>query len=66
MNITVNGQAREVETNSTLQQLLVALGLDGKPVVIELNRAAIFPRDFATTIIPADAVIEIVVLAAGG
>ena len=66
MNITVNGQAREIETNSTLQQLLVALGFDGKPVVIELNREAIFPRDFATSIMPKDATIEIVVLAAGG
>ncbi len=66
MNITVNGQGREIEPNSSLQNLLVALGLAEKPVVIELNREAIFSRDYATTIIPVDAVIEIVVLAAGG
>jgi len=66
MNITVNGQPREIESTSTLHHLLVALGLAEKPVVIELNREAIFSRDYATTIVPADAVIEIVVLAAGG
>lgn len=66
MSITVNGQVREISENSTLQSLLAELGLAGKPVVIEMNRVAIFPRDVPTTVIPPDAVIEIVVLAAGG
>ena len=66
MNITVNGQTREIAENSTLQTLLADLGLAEKPVVIELNREAIFPRDYATSTIPNDAIIEIVVLAAGG
>lgn len=66
MNITVNGQTREIPENSTLQALLADLGLAEKPVVIELNREALFPREYATTIIPNDAVIEIVVMAAGG
>jgi sulfur carrier protein len=66
MNITVNGQTREIPENSTLQALLADLGLAEKPVVIELNREALFPREYASTIIPNDAVIEIVVMAAGG
>ena len=66
MNITVNGQTREIAENSTLQTLLADLGLAEKPVVIELNREAIFPRDYATSVISNDAIIEIVVLAAGG
>lgn len=66
MNITVNGQPREIAENSTLHRLLAELGLAEKPVVIELNREAIFSRDYATTMIPAEAKIEIVVLAAGG
>ena len=66
MNITVNGQTHEIAENSTLQILLADLGLAEKPVVIELNREAIFPRDYANSFIPNDAIIEIVVLAAGG
>ena len=66
MSITVNGQLREIAENSTLQSLLAELGLAEKPVVIELNHEAIFSRDYATTMVPADAKIEIVVLAAGG
>lgn len=66
MNITLNGQRREITADSTLHSLLIELDLAGKPVVIELNREAIFARHYNSTIIPADAIIEVVVLAAGG
>jgi sulfur carrier protein len=66
MRITINGQAREIADATTLQSLLAELGLAEKPVVVEMNRVAIFPRDVPMTVIPPDAVIEIVVLAAGG
>lgn len=66
MTITLNGKTHEIPANSSLTDLIQQLGLTGKPVVIELNRLAIFSRDYATTMIPENAVIEIVTLAAGG
>jgi thiamine biosynthesis protein ThiS len=64
--IKVNGAAREIPEGWSLQQLQVELGFADKPVVMELNRQAIHPRDFSQTLIPAEAEIEVIVLAAGG
>lgn len=66
MQIMLNGQAHDLTEATTLESLLRALGFEGKPVVIEQNREAIFPRDFATTAVNAGDQIEIVTLAAGG
>jgi sulfur carrier protein len=66
MTVTINGTPREIEAPQTISSLLDALGLAGKPAVVELNREAISPRDHATTDIPDGSVIEIVTLAAGG
>jgi len=64
--ITVNGTPRPLERPCTLEQLIVALGLAGQPVVAELNEQAVFPRDHATTPVEPGARIEIVTLSAGG
>jgi thiamine biosynthesis protein ThiS len=66
MEITINGTRRTIEAGSTVGSLLEQLGLAGKPVVVELNQRALFSREYAGTIIPDAAVIEIVTLAAGG
>jgi sulfur carrier protein len=66
MQITLNGQGHPLPAPTTLTLLLLSLGLADKPVVIELNRAAIFPRDFAETSVKNGDQIEIVTLAAGG
>jgi thiamine biosynthesis protein ThiS len=66
MEITINGTSRTVAAGSTVGSLLEQLGLAGKPVVVELNQRALFSREYAGTIIPDAAVIEIVTLAAGG
>lgn len=66
MQITVNGEQKNVAENSTIMQLLEALSLAGKPVVIEMNLVAILPREHASTIIPDAANLEIITLAAGG
>lgn len=66
MFITLNGERREFPSPLTLADLLRLLGFEGKPVVIELNHEAIFPRDYAQTSIQDADRIELVTLAAGG
>lgn len=65
-HITLNGQVHGIETPLTVEGLLRSLGMYGKPVVVELDEVAVFPRDFAQTPVAAGARVEIVVLAAGG
>ena len=66
MTIHLNGNSHPIEAPMTLSELLVCLGFGGKPVVVELNEQAIFPRDYPTVRIEEGARIEIVTLAAGG
>jgi thiamine biosynthesis protein ThiS len=49
-----------------VHDLLVEMGLQGKPVVVEHNKVALFPRQHATTSLKDDDVLEIVEIAAGG
>jgi sulfur carrier protein len=65
-SITLNGQSHGIEIPMTVECLLFSLGMEGKPVVVELDELAIFPRDFAHTPVVGGARVEIVVLAAGG
>jgi thiamine biosynthesis protein ThiS len=64
--ITLNGAPHPIEGTIPLDCLLDGLGLAGKPVVVELNEQAVFPRDYPRTLIEAGARIELVTLAAGG
>jgi len=64
--ITLNGTPHPIAAALTLAQLLETLGLADKPVVIELNQQAIFPRDYAHIMVEHGARVEIVTLAAGG
>ena len=43
MNVTVNGEPRTLDTDTSLGQLLALLGLDGKRIAVEVNRD-IVPR----------------------
>jgi len=64
--ITLNGSPHPIDHTVTLERLLESLGLVGQPVVAELNEQAVFPRDYAATMVEPGAKIEIVTLAAGG
>lgn len=66
MQITLNGQVHELSAPVSVEQLLQDVGLSGKPVVVELNLEAIFPRDFPATEVKGGDRVEIVTLAAGG
>lgn len=64
--ITLNGKTHPLAGRTSLNQLLEMLGLAGKPVVVELNETAIFPRDYPQTSVDPGDRLEIVTLAAGG
>jgi thiamine biosynthesis protein ThiS len=65
--ITLNGSPHALEEGAvSLERLLESIGLAGKPVVVELNEQAVFPRDYPGTLVENGARIEIVTLAAGG
>ena len=66
MKIHLNGNLHEIEAAMSVSALLESVGLGGKPVVVELNEEALFPRDFPQTMIEEGASVEIVTLAAGG
>jgi sulfur carrier protein len=66
IKITLNGNSHEIVRPMNLIDLLDCLGLGGKPVVIEVNEEAVFPRNYSTTSVNEGSRVEIVTLAAGG
>ena len=66
MKIQLNGQSHELANPVSVTELLESLGLGGKPVVVELDEQAVFPRDFPDTQVEDGARVEVVALAAGG
>lgn len=66
MQITLNGEKRVFDAPLTIRALLEALGLGGKPVVVEQNQAALLPRELATASVSEGDVIEVVQITAGG
>ncbi|WP_367872397.1 sulfur carrier protein ThiS [Luteolibacter sp. Populi] len=67
MTLHLNGETRRFETAiSSVADLLQTLGLGGKPVVVELDRDAVFAKDYAVTPVNDGASVEIVMIAAGG
>lgn len=64
--ITLNGSPHPLDRAATIASLLDSLGLAGKPVVVELNQQAVFPRDYPQTPVEPGDRLEIVTLAAGG
>ena len=67
MNLTVNGETQSFDpAPESIAVLLSQLGLEGKPVLVEHNGTALFPRQFATTSVAENDTIEIIQIAAGG
>lgn len=64
--IQLNGKPHPIPGPLSLAELLESLGLAGKPVVVELDLAAVHPRDFPTTTVHDGSRVEVVTLAAGG
>jgi thiamine biosynthesis protein ThiS len=66
MQITVNGQPREVAPGSTVAALLVELGLDPRQLAVERNLELVPRTEHAATTLAAGDRLEVVTLVGGG
>ena len=66
MNISVNGDAREVPAGSTLEDLLRELGLAGRPVAVERNLEIVPRSAHGATVLAEGDRIEVVTMVGGG
>ena len=66
MRVVANGDPVELADGSTVDDLLAALGLGGKWVVVERNREPVARADLATTVLAEGDRIELVRAVAGG
>ncbi len=66
MRVVANGDEVELADGSTVDDLLVALGLGGKWVVVERNREPVARAALATTVLAEGDRIELVRAVAGG
>jgi sulfur carrier protein len=66
MQVTINGESRELPGELTVSQLLVTLELTGRRVAVEINRELVTRSLHETRKINSGDVIEIVSLVGGG
>ncbi len=66
MTLSLNGTSQEVPAALSVRGLLDHLGFGEKPVVVELNLQALFPREFTETMLAEGDRVEIVQITAGG
>lgn len=66
MQITVNGEVREVPEGLTVRGLVEHLGLTEGPVAVEQNRVVVPRAEHATTPVAPGDVLEIVHFVGGG
>lgn len=66
MILRINSEQQTTPDNLNLSGVLEHLGLSGKPVVVELNKKAIFPREYDDVMINENDSLEIITIAAGG
>jgi sulfur carrier protein len=66
VQITVNGEPRQVSDSLSLRQLIEELGLTDGPVAVEKNREVVPRAAHSTTLIADGDVLEIVHFVGGG
>jgi sulfur carrier protein len=66
VKVVANGDPVELAEGATVEDLLTALGLGGKWVVVERNREPVARADLATTLLADGDRIELVRAVAGG
>jgi thiamine biosynthesis protein ThiS len=66
MEITVNGERREVPGNATVAGVLEHFGVEAARVVVELNRDIIPREQYDTVPVAAGDVLELVEIVGGG
>jgi len=66
MDLSVNGEPRELPEGTTVAQLLALLGVSAGPVAVEVNTQVVKKADHAAHVLrPGDAV-EVVAFVGGG
>ena len=66
VNISVNGQSRQVPGNQSVAELLSWLEIRSDRVAVELNKTIVRKRDWERTTVPSGSQIEIVEFVGGG
>ncbi len=66
MKLKINGEPQEAPEGISVAGLLEHLGLAGKPVVVERNQMALFPREHVEVVLSEGDLLEIVQITAGG
>ncbi|MDA0675822.1 MAG: sulfur carrier protein ThiS, partial [Proteobacteria bacterium] len=66
IRLTVNGDGRTVAAGTSVAQLVVALGLDGRKVAVERNREIVSRSHYGTTVLGEGDAVEIVHFIGGG
>ena len=66
MNLTVNGEARDLESRGTISDLLASLQLTEKTVLVELNGQAVRRFEFRSARLADGDIVEIVRMLGGG
>jgi sulfur carrier protein len=66
MKIKLNGKDHSLNKATNVETLLASIGLAGKPVIVELNKKALFPREYADSDLQDNDQLEIITIAAGG
>ena len=64
--LTVNGEARRVPAPASIKDLLDRLGLDGRGVVVELNRHIVRRPEHTSTVLRDGDAVELVHFVGGG
>ena len=52
MSMNINGKPHDLPAESSISAVLDLLGIGEKPVVEEMDRLAIFPRDYPSMVLP--------------
>ena len=66
MRVQVNGEAQEVSSEASLEELLISLAIPGDRIAIELNQKVIRRADWPTSTLREGDKIEIVHFVGGG
>lgn len=66
MNITLNGQKYNIESNITLKEMLINLNIEQKNIIAEVNGEVVTKDDFSNKIINENDIIELVRFVGGG
>lgn len=66
MRVTLNGDARELHDDTTVEQLVRELGLGGRRIAVEINLDVVPRAEFAARALRDGDVVEIVQFIGGG